>query len=523
VAETKRLTKDRAMRLADLTSALQAALPSRHAPATTRTDDRETLDLVRNIVSGEEYHPSLTPLAMRMAVRHIPQDMTLALLKGMMHGSGSAADPRWASRYDSLPNIVGSAYAKTDFNPVGDDNWKLALATNERGIVITDWQNVFRALTTAPRLKGSVRFNLRGGYPEVSRALPWATGQTLPRRWTDADAVYLCVWLNAQGFNRVHASMARGVIEAVAHANQYDPVLEYLKSLTWDGVPRVDSWLVRYCGAVADTPDLVKYTTEVGSRWLLQAAARVLHPGCKADCVIILEGRQGIRKSTALKILAGPWFAELVADLTHVDKDVLMAISESWIMEIAEMHSMRRAAVEKAKIFFSQTSDKFRKPYERNVEDHPRATVFAGTMNPDGSDYLQDTTGNRRFWPVALTDTDIDTKALQADRDQIWAEATARVIRGETTFINQHGILRVVELEQSKRETQDPWFDDVESWVETQKDKKSIKIREVLTQALLIPTRECDTAKQVRVARILVRLKMKKHHTENGNVWIWPG
>jgi predicted P-loop ATPase len=144
--------------------------------------------------------------------------------------------------------------------------------------------------------------------------------------------------------------------QTAARDRPFHPVRAYLKGLRWDGVKRVDRWLTTYLGA-AET----EYSRAVGSRWLISAVARIFRPGSKADCCLILEGTQGIRKSTALRTLAGEYFTDELADLGS--KDAAMQTRGAWIIELSELDSLSHSEVSRIKAFMSRTTDRFRLPY----------------------------------------------------------------------------------------------------------------------------------------------------------------
>ena len=205
------------------------------------------------------------------------------------------------------------------------------------------------------------------------------------------------------------------------------PVRDYLTALVWDGISRLDSWLITYLDA-EDTP-LIR---AIGSRWMISAVARIMQPGAKVDHMLILEGPQGGKKSSALKTLAGAeWFTDELAEIGS--KDAAQQMRGIWIIEIAELDAISRAEVSRIKAFLTRTTDRYRPPYERYVVEVPRQCVFAGSVNPET--YLRDETGNRRFWPVRCGSIDID--ALRHDRDQLWAEAVARYRQGAIWWLDE--------------------------------------------------------------------------------------
>ncbi|NJK88564.1 MAG: hypothetical protein HC923_03630 [Myxococcales bacterium] len=210
----------------------------------------------------------------------------------------------------------------------------------------------------------------------------------------------------------VQTGKINDAIEALANEREYNCVEEYLTGLEWDGTPRIDSWLTTY-GHADDSP----YTVAVGRMFLLGCVGRALSPGIKFDNMIVLEGPQGCGKSTLIRILGREWTLESLPGAK--DADVIASMQGRWIIEMAELDTMRRSDVSALKSFLARTEDRARLAYMRNPEDFPRRCVFVGTTND--SDYLRDRTGNRRFFPVEVDN--IDLKGLLRDRDQLWAEA----------------------------------------------------------------------------------------------------
>ena len=186
---------------------------------------------------------------------------------------------------------------------------------------------------------------------------------------------------------------------------------DWLDSLEWDGQFRLDNCLSVYCGA--ENSAVIR---EAGRCWLLAAVARAYQPGTKFDHVLILEGNQSIGKSTVFRVLANSWSDELN---TFSGKEAAEKLDGVWIIEIAELAAMRRSDVETVKKFITTTHDRYRPAYGRHAVDKPRTCVFGGTTN--SKDYLPDSTGNRRFWPIHCEA--INISGLRQDRDQLWAEA----------------------------------------------------------------------------------------------------
>jgi predicted P-loop ATPase len=248
----------------------------------------------------------------------------------------------------------------------------------------------------------------------VLKPAPW--GVVPKGEWTDHEDRLAAEWLQRQGI-LVSVDVAGQAVQTAARDHPFHPVRTYLNGLQWDGVERVDRWLSTYLGA-----DDTEYSRAVGSRWLISAVARIFRPGAKADCCLILEGPQGIRKSTALRTIAGEYFTDELADLGS--KDAAMQTRGVWIIELSELDNLSHAEVARIKAFMSRTTDRFRPPYGMRLVESPRQCVFAGTVNH--GTYLRDETGGRRFWPVVCGCIDIDT--LARDRDQLWAETKIRFV-----------------------------------------------------------------------------------------------
>ena len=247
-------------------------------------------------------------------------------------------------------------------------------------------------------------------------------------------------------FASVSKQMIEDAIMKVSYENKYDSAIQYFESLVWDKTKRLETWIHR----TYHTPNN-EYYKKVGENWLKGLAKRACVPGSKFDYVLVLEGAQGIRKSTSLGILGAcvptdpSWHVE--STMSTDNKDFFMQMRGKIIVEFSEGETQSKTEVKKMKGIITTPSDKYRPAYGRYSIDFPRRCVFAMTTNQ--SEYLKDDTGNRRWLPVAC-EGKIDTEWLEDNRDQLMAEAYHRVITlKETTYEFPDDI--TAEMQKSRR------------------------------------------------------------------------
>lgn len=296
---------------------------------------------------------------------------------------------------------------------------------------------------------------------------------------------------------------------------RFDPVVDYLDELQWDGQSRLDNWLSTYMGAAA-----TELNRAISRLSLIAAVRRVRQPGTKFDQVIVLEGRQGQGKSEAIRILAG---AENFSDhkILGVDDRKQQELTEGvWLYEIAELTGLRKAEIEHVKAFVSRTVDRARPAYGRYTINQPRRTIFFGSTNQDV--YLQDDTGNRRFWPVAIDR--IDLVGLRRDRDQLWAEASAREARAESHFLPE-SLWGAAAEEQENRSASDEWAPLINDYIAL-KGVNEVSIMQVLTDNQFLQLRPSDVGQkeQSRAASVLRSLdfvRCQKRVPGGKRVWVY--
>lgn len=400
-------------------------------------------------------------------------------------------------------------------------SWKDGLRRREGGSIIPQLANVIYALKNAPEFSGVVAFDEFALRTIARVPAPWhaCPGQV----WTDNDDRKLAEWSQQQGLN-IGVELAGHAVQAVASENLFHPLRDWLVGLRWDRVCRLSDWATPYLGA-----DPSPFHQAVCAKFLISAVARVLRPGAKADCILVLEGPQGTLKSSAARALFEPYFCDHLPDLGS--KDAFLQLSGVWGVEISELAALNRAAVEKVKAFLSSPSDRFRPPYGKRPIDVDRSCVFIGTTNSDA--YLQDETGGRRFWPVRCGS--IDLRALRRDRDQLMAEAVVRFRAGDSWWLDDRELNLAAEDEQEKRLATDAWHEIIQRWISdpTQRFEEgqpvdpftsrsdSVSTQDVLVHAIGKRVDSWTQADANRVARTMRTLKWSKVRRREGGALVW--
>ena len=281
-----------------------------------------------------------------------------------------------------------AAQAQEEFK--ADDNWQAQLDLERNGTIKDTMANISAILRHDPKLQGIV-YNQFSNLLDVREALPW---QQVKPGWSDTDLA--CAKLY---FERCYGIWSptkfKDALLAVTSAERlYHPVRDYLGSLVWDGMPRLDALLIDYLGA-DDTP----YVRAATRKTLTAGVARIYEPGVKFDSILVLNGPQGIGKSTFFARLGKKWYSDSLTIADMKDKTAPEKLQGYWLLEISELAGMKKMDVETVKSFITRTDDKYRQSYGVSVESHPRSCIIVGTTNSDGG-FLRDITGNRRFWPV---------------------------------------------------------------------------------------------------------------------------
>lgn len=316
--------------------------------------------------------------------------------------------------------------AQAEFNSVEDENWQTVLELDKQGKVKDTMANIAAIVSHDENLK-SIVYNEFKGCIDVIGPLPWK--QVKPG-FNDSDVANAKLY-----FERVYGiwsptKFKDALLAVVAAERIYHPIKNYFAGLTWDGVPRLDSLLIDYCGA-EDNP----YTRAVTRKTLCAAVARVYEPGRKFDSILVLSGPQGIGKSTFFAKLGGAWYSDSLAISDMKDKTAAEKLQGYWILELGELAGIKKVDVETVKSFVTRVDDKYRQAYGMVVESHPRSCIIVGTTNSE-SGFLRDITGNRRFWPVQVSEHGSHHPWDLEEIDQVWAEAIQAYKDGESLFLS---------------------------------------------------------------------------------------
>jgi predicted P-loop ATPase len=393
-----------------------------------------------------------------------------------------------------------------------DADADLPLVRTRQGAIAKTTGNIARVLRGHPAWEGVLGYNDRTAQLVFLKAPPfasWRAGTPLPAEMADRHGGDLSEWLEDEFNGWAPApDLCLSTLMRVAAENAFDPFKDWLRALPdWDGECRLDSWLAQYLG-VEDS----EYTRAVGAKFLISSLARTFKPGSKVDHVLVLEGEQGIGKTSAIQALFGAgdpsWVASGMAH--HESKDAADFLQGPVVVELAEATPLRRADVETLKAFLTRDRDRYRPSYGRLTIERPRRCVFVATTNQ--THYLSDPTGNRRFWPVTCTPVvgdKVDRDGLRAAAPLLWAEALRRYEEGATWHLDER-LTRRAELAQAARVEADGW----EETLAQHLDEQPITWAGACLDLLNIPVERRDTKTMRRLAAILRRHGFTQQKTQ---------
>ena len=335
--------------------------------------------------------------------------------------------------------------AMDDFDAADEESWQTILELDKQGKVKDTLTNIANIIRFDPNLKPIV-YNEFKSMMDVIGELPWK--QVRPG-WGDADLACAKVY-----FEKVYgiwspAKFKDALLAVVSAERTYHPIKEYFDTLEWDGTERINTLLIDYLGA-----DDTAFVQAVTRKTLCAAVARVYDPGIKFDSILVLNGPQGVGKSTLFALLGRQWYSDSLSIYDMRDKTAAEKLQGYWILELGELAGIKKVDVETVKSFISRTDDKFRQSYGVNVESHPRTNIIVGSTNSE-SGFLRDITGNRRFWPVHVTGGGKLHAWDLTEVDQIWAEAIVKYRAGEEMFLKGDEVAEAYVQQQQAMEGDD--------------------------------------------------------------------
>ncbi|GAN71096.1 hypothetical protein ASY01nite_22270 [Acetobacter syzygii] len=421
----------------------------------------------------------------------------------------------WLEAGHSMQELLALVDAAESYDPAAVEpseilspDWLDMCLRDDRGQPIPNVANVLLALRADPAYSGLFAYNQMVCLPYLMQPFGPQAEPFSPRPVTDEDVTHVQERLQIAGLRRVSKEIMHQGVNCVAAERAYHPVRDYLKGLQWDGIPRLDTWLTDYLGA-----DLTQYNQGIGRMFMIAMVARIFKPGCKADYMMVLEGLQGARKSTACAILGGDWYSDGMPDL-KTGKDVQMHLRGKWLLEIAELSALGKAENEMLKHFITRTTERFRPPFGRCEVIEQRQCLFVGTTNK--AVYLSDETGGRRYWPVKTGE--ISIKELAADRDQLFAEAVRAFGHGEQWWPDSDFEKTFINPEQEARFEVDEWEGLIAAYLSS---RQRVTILNVAYDALFFENKKVGTSEQRRIAKIMERLGWKRGLRGTGGVRFW--
>lgn len=389
---------------------------------------------------------------------------------------------------------------------VSSEPWQ-ALLIRKSGDLVACLANVHDIIANSHEWKGVIAFDEFAQRVVKLKPPPYPGGQA--GEWESTDDSLTAMMLSRQFYFTPGSPLVAEAVEVLARENGFHPVRRWLRELKWDGVPRIDDWLTDFLGV-----EKTEYTRRVARWYLMGMIARVMKPGIKFDYCLVLEGIQGLKKSSAFAALGGEWFGD--TDINLDNKDSMSALRGKWIYEFQELGSLARHESSKQKSFISRQVDEFRPVYGRREIRCPRQVVFGGTTND--WEWNKDPTGGRRFWPVAVAQQ-VHIEGLKEVREQLFAEALVLFEAGERYWPDFDEQRDIFDPEQLKREQQDSLIDALHDWVYRQTSDFSIATAAI--DGLKLDASKLTRDLQTRIGISLRKLGCAKVEKRNGMIRYW--
>ncbi len=428
---------------------------------------------LRRVTEDEGWHNTILKLVASMVAKGGDDNSIHALTDVLTTKDYSVAETR-----QEVQKMIDGARSKQFGSGLPSAPQKGVIET-QRGNVISNHHNVYTTLLERSPWSQVFAHDELAGRKMIMSKPPGERGNPKffkPRQLKESDYVKVIKWLNQNGFPSINKHLVIDCVQELCEENIISPVRHYLEGLSFDpnkDEPQLSIWMETYLGVKPRSEEEKLYVQAVSRLSLIQAAARALNPGCKADSVPILEGGQGIGKSTAIRVLHGAeWFGDALPSMGH--KDASDYIRGKWGIELAELAFQQKAEIEAQKAFISRREERFRPPYGREEIFYPRRCVFWGTTNR--TDYVRDDTGNRRFLPIRTNQVDVN--GLEANRDKLWAEAVFYFEKGEQYWLS--GDLASFADAQTKERVEE------DAWVALVQEKLSSKAETSLREAFSV-------------------------------------
>jgi predicted P-loop ATPase len=408
-----------------------------------------------------------------------PAEVEAKVTHAYKYARGGAGDKHPAADFTVIP--------QTENEKARGKKEEIVWQLSQNGQIVKCFYNLLNYLKLPEGgLDGVFGFNEFTGQVEFVAPAPWHKGKMPGSPLVqDKDLALLKGYLAVKhAFEQTVGNISEAMT-VVAHANNFHPVREYLQGLKWDGKPRVDQWLQTYAGALDS-----QYVRAAGRKTLCAAVARVLRPGIKFDQVLTLEGAQGAGKSMLCAALGGEWAADFPVDPQA--PDTVAAMQGKWFVELAELSILsRKVEMSALKAFITRRVDKVRVAYGRLHQEYPRQSVFIGSINPEADNgYLSDPTGNRRWWPVEVSDR-IDFMGVRRDRDQLFAEAVEIFKKGENLYMDNKSLEGDAKAVVDARHPEHAWTDRISAWLNdptpgngSGKGREFVTAREIFIDAM---------------------------------------
>jgi putative DNA primase/helicase len=388
-------------------------------------------------------------------------------------------------------------------------SWQsLGLDMNQGGLPFPTLANASRILQIHPSVKGKI------WYDTFQRKI-WHTMRGEKREWEDSDAADLAVFVQqSMRLSKFTTNLIQDAVDHAARRAARNSLTDWLDALVWDNVERLDTWLSDALGI-----DRTPYTMAISSNWPISMVARAYAPGCQVDTMPVLEGHMGRGKSSFLERLGGEWYGTITRAIG--EPDFIQEIQGVWLVEIPDMTGFGRREHSQILATITVRVDRYRPSYGRRVENRPRACVLAATSETD--DYLTDTRGRRRFWPLRCTEIDLGN--LSDNREQIFAEAAAKYRAGALW----HEMPGETDDEQLERMHEDLWTERVLDHVSELLPQLSGGVAKViaipahiLKNGLDIELKDQTPADKLRIAGILQRAGWIPGKHKQSRCWIKP-